>query len=91
MDHVDYPHTPGHLYDCPACEARCYCTPGNAVCVYEGEHDAGNAAPMSMEDLIATAKEGIKEDIAEIGEGGVALINGVPVVIPPFRHEEEER
>ena len=24
--HVDYPHFPGTLYDCPACEARCHCT-----------------------------------------------------------------
>lgn len=24
--HVSYPHTPGFLYDCPACESRCHCT-----------------------------------------------------------------
>lgn len=23
--HADYPHSPGMLYDCPECEARCYC------------------------------------------------------------------
>lgn len=23
--HVNYPHTPGYLPDCGACEARCYC------------------------------------------------------------------
>jgi hypothetical protein len=26
--HVDYPHTPGTLYDCPACEAACFCIDG---------------------------------------------------------------
>jgi hypothetical protein len=37
--HVDYPHLPGSLYDCPACEAECHCTPGDAECVFEGEHN----------------------------------------------------
>ena len=37
--HVDYPHEPGRLYDCPACEARCHCTPGDAPCVYSGPHN----------------------------------------------------
>jgi len=31
-DHVDYPHEPGYLYDCPACEAACHCA--GAACVY---------------------------------------------------------
>jgi hypothetical protein len=26
--HVDYPHEPGRLYDCLACEAECFCNPG---------------------------------------------------------------
>ncbi len=30
--HADYPHEPGNLYDCPACEAACLCTDG-FVCV----------------------------------------------------------
>ena len=37
--HVDYPHLPGRLYDCPACEAECHCTPGDAQCIYDGEHN----------------------------------------------------
>jgi hypothetical protein len=36
--HVSYPHLPGRLYDCPACEARCHCTPGDAECIYAGVH-----------------------------------------------------
>jgi hypothetical protein len=32
--HVDYPHEPGHLYDCPACEATCHCTPTSTQCVH---------------------------------------------------------
>ena len=31
--HVDYPHTPGSLYDCPGCElGPCTCEPGDAGC-----------------------------------------------------------
>lgn len=36
--HADYPHEPGRLPGCPACEARCHCTPGTAECVYDGPH-----------------------------------------------------
>lgn len=25
LDHVAYPHEYGRLYDCPACEAECWC------------------------------------------------------------------
>ena len=25
MEHVNYPHTPGQLYDCPECESQCFC------------------------------------------------------------------
>lgn len=42
--HVDYPHEPGRLYDCPACEAQCHCTAGHTECIFEGEHN-GLAAP----------------------------------------------
>jgi hypothetical protein len=37
--HVSYPHLPGRLYDCPACEASCHCTPGDAECIYTGQHN----------------------------------------------------
>lgn len=37
--HVDYPHFPGRLYDCPACEAKCHCKAGETECVFEGEHN----------------------------------------------------
>jgi hypothetical protein len=37
--HADYPHLPGRLADCPACQARCHCTPGDAECVYDGLHN----------------------------------------------------
>jgi len=39
FEHVDYPHHPGHLIDCPACEAKCHCTPDTTECVWSG-HDA---------------------------------------------------
>lgn len=50
MKHIDYPHTPGYLHECPACTAQCHCVMGcdkdcspsctghYAECVYEGEH-----------------------------------------------------
>jgi hypothetical protein len=25
MEHVNYPHPPGYLFDCPACESQCFC------------------------------------------------------------------
>ena len=37
-DHVDYPHEPGYLHDCPACEARCHCEQYSPMCVYTGRH-----------------------------------------------------
>lgn len=41
--HVNYPHHPGRLYDCPACEARCHCTQAvldgtETPCIYAGVH-----------------------------------------------------
>ena len=34
--HADYPHEPGRLYDCEACESECFCTgdPGHMPCAY---------------------------------------------------------
>lgn len=42
--HVDYPHEPGRLYDCPGCEWRCHCDddPGTTACVWQ--MDSHNAA-----------------------------------------------
>lgn len=36
IPHADYPHEPGRLYDCEACESRCHCTgyPGHVKCVF---------------------------------------------------------
>jgi hypothetical protein len=31
--HADYPHNPGTLYDCPACESGCCCT-DDISCLY---------------------------------------------------------
>lgn len=42
--HNEYPHLPGTLYDCQACESACHCTPDSAECVYGGPHN-GAAAP----------------------------------------------
>lgn len=39
--HQDYPHEPGRLHGCQACEARCHCDPdpGTTACVYDGTDD----------------------------------------------------
>jgi hypothetical protein len=34
MEHTDYPHFPGALYDCPACEAECFCDGTGFECVH---------------------------------------------------------
>jgi hypothetical protein len=44
ISHADYPHEPGHLYGCQACEGACHCGPGvqadtETECVFEGEHN----------------------------------------------------
>lgn len=33
IKHVDYPHTPGRLHHCQACQVRCWCDEGDAQCV----------------------------------------------------------
>ena len=33
IQHVDYPHAPGRLHDCPACKVRCWCEGDDAPCV----------------------------------------------------------
>lgn len=38
-EHNGYPHEPGYLHDCEACESSCHCTPGHALCVFDGEHN----------------------------------------------------
>jgi hypothetical protein len=35
--HVDYPHHPGFLHDCPGCQSRCHCEEDSAICVWEPE------------------------------------------------------
>jgi hypothetical protein len=47
VDHVDYPHTPGTLYDCPACEASCFCTDGFQCvhCALAAETADGDTTP----------------------------------------------
>ena len=39
--HVDYPHEPGTLYDCQACEAACFCAGGFQCvhCALQAERD----------------------------------------------------
>lgn len=39
--HVDYPHEPGRLYDCFACETSCNCSGnvGELPCIYCAEQE----------------------------------------------------
>lgn len=36
VGHVNHPHRPGYLYDCPACEAECFCDAdsGSTCCIF---------------------------------------------------------
>jgi hypothetical protein len=44
VDHAAYPHEPGTLYDCLACEQRCYCTDDSCVhCALTAEPTPGRA------------------------------------------------
>ena len=59
IPHVEYPHHPGALYDCSACEYVCHCSDGSCVACaldvsYPGEadtleleHDAYEASGMA--------------------------------------------
>lgn len=38
-EHNAYPHEPGMLYDCAACESACHCTIGHSECIYDGPHN----------------------------------------------------
>jgi hypothetical protein len=48
--HANYPHEPGRLYDCPACESTCHCKAGETECVHDGRHN-GTAATETPEGL----------------------------------------
>lgn len=48
MEHVNYPHTPGHLYDCQACEDSCHCKPGAAECVWIGHGPVEETSPQTI-------------------------------------------
>lgn len=40
--HSTYPHHPGYLYDCEACEAECHCATGNSQCIWSGHDNEEN-------------------------------------------------
>ena len=46
--HASCPHEAGTLEDCPACEARCHCQPGQAECIYSGQHNRQRVPTMPL-------------------------------------------
>lgn len=52
--HANYPHHPGTLYDCPACESACHCdTTGpedHELCVHCALIETGELAPAAPSD-----------------------------------------
>lgn len=56
IQHVDYPHEPGYLPDCPACLAKCHCDEGNSLCVWEG-HITFDACPDCV-DVVSSSLSG---------------------------------
>jgi hypothetical protein len=57
--HADYPHEPGRLNDCPACQAQCHCTAGTTDCVFVGEHTIPAGGP---------AAETVTDEILRVGQ-----------------------
>ena len=50
IPHVNYPHTPGYLHDCPACESRCHCEgTTNSPCVYHDQRPESTDADILRE------------------------------------------
>ena len=60
-EHVDYPHEPGRLYDCPACEGACHCRPGETECVFDGEHDPHSCEEFLVETGTSPSRSGAFE------------------------------
>lgn len=51
--HVDYPHEPGTLYDCYACEdGPCVCEPGDYGCA--SQHCMHEFIPVELDDSADT-------------------------------------
>lgn len=57
--HINYPHEPGYLIDCAACESKCHCIEGNAECVWSG-HDDVTPEELRTEDQL---REWLVEEI----------------------------
>lgn len=57
--HVDYPHVPGYLIDCPACEGACHCEEGSAPCVATEHDDDGTYGPEDRAELEGDMREGL--------------------------------
>ena len=73
VPHADYPHLPGTLYDCPACESVCYCGfKGNTLmsCVHcAGQTEAAEECWISQRGTASTqALDAIERD--GYGHGG---------------------
>lgn len=64
MEHVDYPHEPGRMYACPACEDRCFCE--------VEEHDESCDHPMSDGHLYHVTRC----VHCDLNEAGIAPLGG---------------
>jgi hypothetical protein len=53
IEHVGYPHSPGYLHDCPACEDKCHCCPGLAECVAHATDFPGGPLPRNGHNIHA--------------------------------------
>lgn len=70
LEHVNYPHEPGRLFDCPACEARCHCddNPGTTECVYSGRHRFDRGFLSEMGEWINGLEFGTVFDVTPAGD-----------------------
>lgn len=67
-EHVDYPHDAGYLFDCPACEARCHCAPGQAECVFSGPHRQAHRAYRRHDTAVCYCTEYGRDHVARLEE-----------------------
>ncbi|PSK96159.1 hypothetical protein CLV63_11241 [Murinocardiopsis flavida] len=78
--HADYPHVPGTLYDCRACEAQCHCGDDDGfICIACAEHEETRVFPE------ATAERALAALLEHTAEVYAAAAARAPAAVRPCR------
>jgi hypothetical protein len=90
LTHVNYPHEPGRLYDCPACEARCHCTGerSDTECIYSGprDHRFDRARLEHTAEYIQRLEF---ETVFDLHPNGLVVFHDGPPHAPSVFHDEK--